>query len=84
MAISKTIEYKGLQVEGAYIKIKGIKFTSKTNMLLSIGIFSNSKAEESICIDARSCHFDINGDNPFAQGYEHIKTLEEFKDSKDV
>jgi|SaaInlStandDraft_4_1057021.scaffolds.fasta_scaffold235701_1 hypothetical protein len=34
--------------------------------------------------DIHTCVYDINGENPIKQAYEHLKTLPEFADAIDV
>lgn len=82
MAIMKNIELEnGIKVDGAYLRVE---FPSVTKDKLTFNLrkyVSTDKpffAEEVI-----ECKYDIEGDNPFKQAYEYLKTLEEFKDAED-
>ena len=83
MAISKDIEFKGINVKGAYITVRCPTIHAGNNMVSFVVHFSaapDSGAFDSIGIE---CGYDLLGDNPIAQAYEHIKTLFAFEGSID-
>ena len=81
MAIFKNIEFKGLVIEKAYCKIW--KFEGdKDTLAFGLSIQAN-KDSEVINSYTFLCSYDIEGNNPIAQAYEYLKTLEEFKDAED-
>ena len=83
MAIKKDIKLEsGILVNGAYCKVENITL-SKTIINFNIRKY----------VDINLPFFDethysvryvIDGKNPFAQAYEYLKTLNEFKDAEDV
>lgn len=83
MAIIKNIELEnGIKVDGAYLRVESPSITKDKIIFTVRKYVSIDKpffAEEVI-----ECKYDIDGDNPFKQAYDYLKTLEDFKDSKDV
>ena len=83
MAIIKNVELEnGIKVDGAYIRVESPSITKGKIIFTARKYVSIDKpffAEEVI-----ECEYDIEGDNPFKQGYDYLKTLDEFKDAKDV
>jgi hypothetical protein len=82
MALSKTITHKGITVQNAYHKVTGAQIT-KVNMSFDCTVFSTAGAEP-LVKDTYFCAYDLKGDNPIKQAYEHLKTLPEFFDAEDV
>ena len=82
MAISKNIELEnGIKVEGAYLRVE---FPSITKDTLTFSLRKYVKIDKPFFNEEIiSCEYDLDGDNPFKQAYEYLKTLEEFKDSVD-
>lgn len=81
MAISKNITFRGVEVAGAYIKVRSVTCT-KEHMEFQTEVKSSADAD---CLTGYvfSCSYDIGGSNPIAQAYEHLKTLPEFSDATD-
>ena len=83
MALVKNIELEnGIKVDEAYIRVESPSITKGKIIFTARKYVSTDKpffAEEVI-----ECKYDIEGNNPFKQAYEHLKTLDEFKDAKDV
>lgn len=81
MAISKTVELQnGIKVEAAYLRVE-FPSISKDKMRFTLRKYVNTDkpffVEEVI-----DCSYNIDGDNPFKQAYEYLKTLDEFKGSE--
>ena len=82
MALSKTIDYKGVTIADAYHRVWAVTL-SKTEISFGLGVHASADAD---MIDSTShtCAYDIAGDNPIKQAYEHLKTLPEFAGAADV
>lgn len=82
MALSKTTTFKGVTVSDAYHRVWGVTLTKDT---ISFGCGIHASGETNM-IDSisYSCAYDIAGDNPIKQAYEHLKTLPEFAGAADV
>ena len=88
MALTKTVDFKGISVADAYVKIESavvmrnsdneficrLTFVEKVNRE-SLEYF-NDLTEEFL--------FDLNGANPLTQGYAFIKTLTRYEGAVDV
>lgn len=83
MALKVTKELdSGIVVEDAYCRVSSIGSLDKEIMIVVIqhSIDSTSKA---FTINSISIPYDIEGENPIAQAYEHLKTLPEYSDAVD-
>lgn len=82
MAIMKNIELEnGIKVDGSYLRVE---FPSVTKDKLTFNLRKYVEANKSFFSEETiTCDYDINGENPFVQAYEYLKTLEEFKDAED-
>lgn len=82
MALSKTVEFKGVSINSAYHRVWNVLVT-KDVIKFGVGIYANSNSE---MLDsfAYQCAYDLNGANPIKQAYEHLKNLPEFADATDV
>ena len=69
-----------LSANDIIVKVDHI-YGNKNNISFSIVLY-----KDNIAFDTKSYSFTpiIDGDNFIKQAYEYLKTLEEFKDSKDV
>lgn len=83
MAIKKTVHAKfGIEVKDAYHRVENLSLTSKEKMTFQVR--SRVTAENAIFDEALyECVYDINGANPIAQAYAHLKTLPEFSAAVD-
>lgn len=72
-----------ISIENTYLKITNIS-GCKASIICHYNIFKSKK--ELICITTGSFEFvpTLEGDNFIKQAYEHLRTLEEFKDVEDV
>ena len=87
MAIQKTVEFKGIIANDAYIKIAWAKLykNSITNKLICwISVEEKSQpVGEPFNTFELDFEFDTSWSNPLVQGYLHLKTLPEFTDAID-
>jgi hypothetical protein len=81
MALNININYKGIQVNNAYLKVFQIQGDKSR---ISFGL-KYSASSESSAFDSKTFEFDYNidGENPIKQAYEHLKTLPEFSGATD-
>jgi hypothetical protein len=82
MALSKTITFKGITVNDAYLKVWQIQ-GDKTEINFGLGYFASADSE---MFDSKTftMAYDIEGDNPIKQAYTYLKTLSDFADAGDV
>jgi len=81
MALKKEFIFKGITLKDCYIKICSFQ-GDKTSMFVSLGYYAN-KENEKIENKNFSFAYDLNGANPIAQAYNHLKTLPEFAGATD-
>jgi len=83
MALSKTLETQfGITIEDCYLRVEGVSVTTSTLTFILRKYVSADKPffdNESF-----TCAYDMSGDNPIKQAYEHLKTLPEFEGTTDV
>lgn len=82
MALQKTVEFNGIQVQDAYIKISEFS-GSKTRITFKVAT-SASSGEPAFKKEAYTCTYDIDGENPIRQAYEFLKVQPEFAGATDV
>lgn len=83
MAIKKTVQTDfGFNVSDAYHRVEGVQIVGKDKISFQLrasvdGVFPHFSDK------SYTCAFDINGENPISQAYDHLKTLPEFSDAVD-
>lgn len=82
MALAKNTTFKGLTVENAYHRVFGVSI-NKDEMSFGLGAHASANAEM-LDQTSHTCAYDIAGENPIKQAYEHLKTLPEFAGAADV
>lgn len=83
MALTKTIQLPtGITVENAYNRVANVSIIGKDRVRFSLTahVDAGKIAFTSQEFDAP---YDMNGANPIAQAYGHLKTLPEFVDAQD-
>lgn len=82
MAIIKNVNLgNGIKVDSAYLRVENITL-DKTSMTFNVRKYVD-KTKSFFSEYYLTCPYNIDGENPFKQAYEYLKTLEEFKDSED-
>jgi len=83
MALAKTVStVYGFQAINAYHRVEGLSLESKTAMSFHVRSYAEKDKpffEESVL----SCAYTLGEKNPFAQAYEHLKTLPDFAGATD-
>jgi hypothetical protein len=82
MALSMTIGFRGIAVDDAYHRVDCVQVVAKSSLRISVGTYGNRNSEPLVVRDYVSA-YDIDGDNPIAQAYLHLKTLPEFAGATD-
>ncbi len=72
----------GITVPSCYSRVSSIVLTKKT-LLISVDYYADVETNP-FCTQSYSTEYNILGDNPLVQAYEHLKTLPEFADAEDV
>ncbi len=83
MALRQSVEFKGIQIPYAYIKVVTPQIQHGNDGVEFRVNYMSSKGAETFMTKTFECSYSMDGVNPIKQGYEHIKTLEEFAGSED-
>lgn len=84
MALSKTVTTEtGITVQNAYIRVSNIRVHGKQALVFDVCVHAD---ENSPAIEKRrgSSLYDMNGDNPFIQAYQHLKQTPDYFGAGDV
>lgn len=83
MALKKSVQTAfGVNVQDAYHRVEGVQLVAKNQITFRVrssvdGVFPHFDDV------GYKCEYDIQGDNPIRQAYQHIKTLPDFSDAID-
>lgn len=83
MAIKKQITtVHGIILNDAYHRVTALRMVGKVKIAFSLCVYADP---EKVSVEEHyfECDYDINGDNPIAQAYAHLKTLPEYADAVD-
>lgn len=83
MAITNTEVFKGITVNNAIIRIETVTLLPGRETMEIVVQFRASDEAPTFKGECFIAPYDIEGANPFAQGYAHLKTLPEFADATD-
>lgn len=84
MALQKTVVTpQGFEAADAYHRVENIVLQGKKNIAFSVCSYKNANISQTFAINSAFCAYDLNGDNPLAQAYKHLKTLPEFEGAQD-
>lgn len=85
MALKATVNFKGINVADAYVKV--VNFSGDKNSLAfqvgNYGPANESGERELFDSTHRSCDYALDGSNALQQAYTYLKTLPEFAGAKD-
>lgn len=83
MAIKKTINtVHGIEVLDAYHRVESVSLQGKDAISFHLRGYADPN-KPFVAEQVFSAPFDLNGTNPIAQAYAHIKTLPDFEGSVD-
>jgi hypothetical protein len=74
---------QGFNAVDAYHRVNGVSLIAKNRINFLIESFKDNNASIAFASEQYSCLYDLNGSNPIAQAYNHLKTLPEFSGAKD-
>lgn len=85
MALQKTMPTpQGFIATDAYHRVEGVSLPSKTELSFRVRSYKDEEEAVAFADHGYGCVYDMDGDNPIKQAYEHLKTLPEFADAADV
>jgi len=76
MALSQNIEINGIQLTNAYVKVENASVTKDS--LLAKVVWRAASNSAPIKNEGFSSSYNLSGENPIKQAYNHLKTLPEF------
>lgn len=83
MAIKKqVVTPHGFTVADAYHRVEDVTIIGKTKMNFSVKVYKETD-KEPFAASSFACAYDLEGGNPIAQAYTHLKTLPEFSGAID-
>lgn len=84
MALQKTVTTPyGIEVIDAYHRIECVQIVNKTSIVYHVRTYKDNTGLPFFNEVVLESYYDINGDNPIAQAYAHLKTLPEYADAVD-
>lgn len=83
MALKKTVETQfGTKIVDAYHRVENLRIVEKNKIAYQVNIYADIQFKP-IDNSIYESVYAIEGTNPIAQAYQHLKTLPEFDDAKD-
>jgi hypothetical protein len=73
MALSMAVDFKGIHIPNAYIKIASYR-GDKDVLAFTVSVHSSIE-HEALDVKNYDCTLDLEAGNPVKQGYEYLKTL---------
>ncbi|WP_334028919.1 hypothetical protein [Burkholderia orbicola] len=77
------VNFKGVKIQNAYLRVWNIEL-SQTRITFGLGVFASAESIDMIDSTRFDCDYDINGANPIAQAYAHVKSFPEYASAVDV
>jgi hypothetical protein len=82
MALTKTTNFFGIEIQDVYVRVASFK-GNKQNLVFEVQYFTDSQELQAFKTEANSCQLLLDDSNPIKQAYLHLKTLPEFADAVD-
>ena len=84
MALKKSVTTpQGFSAVDAYHKVGNVTIADKTRIVFNVEVTKSKEEKNVFSVLSFECAYRLEGNNPIAQAYEHLKTLPEFVDSND-
>jgi len=84
MALTKTqTTSHGFVAENSYLRVEGVRLETKNSLVFRVRSYKDESSVYHFADVEYSCAYDLEGKNPIAQAYEHLKTLSEFAEAQD-
>lgn len=85
MALQKTVmTLHDFEATDAYHRVEAAMLNTKTELGFHVRSYKSKDATVAFHDASYRCAYDIAGENPIKQAYEHLKTLPEFAGAADV
>jgi hypothetical protein len=85
MAIAKTVKTEqGFEAINAYHRVEGVRLNGKQSMSFQLRSYKDNSGLPAFADVSYQAEYNLAGDNPIKQAYEHLKTLPEFAGAADV
>tara|TARA_R110000868_G_scaffold63184_2_gene190437 strand:- start:113 stop:370 length:258 start_codon:yes stop_codon:yes gene_type:complete len=79
MALKKTVlTTHGFDAVDAYHRVEGVRLNGKTSLFFQVRSYKDDSGVPAFADASYDAAYSINGANPIAQAYEHLKTLPAF------
>lgn len=83
MALKLDVNYKGVVIKDAYVSVAVVTLgEDKSDMSFSVQTCAEASSEPLTYV-YKNTSYDMDGENPFKQAYEYLKTLPEFEGAVD-
>jgi hypothetical protein len=80
MALQMTVTTPhGFEATNAYHRVENVSLASKESIRFDVMSYKNAEAAAAFNAQSHLCAYDLSGDNPIKQAYEHLKSLNEFQ-----
>lgn len=84
MALSKTVRTpQGFDAQDAYHRVEGLQIKNKTTISYMVRSYKDDSGVPAFVDSPYESAYDLAGESPIAQAYEHLKTMPEFENAKD-
>jgi hypothetical protein len=84
MALQKTVNTPhGFEAVSAYHRVEGVRLQDKAAIAFQVRSYKSKDQDAAFSDAPYTCEYELDGLNPIAQAYLHLKTLEDFADAAD-
>jgi hypothetical protein len=84
MALKKIVlTEQGFEAVDAYHRVEGVRLNGKTSMSFQVRAYRDDSGVQAFADTAYDAAYNLNGADPIAQAYAHLKTLPEFAGAVD-
>jgi hypothetical protein len=84
MALKKSvITPQGFSAVDAYYKVGNVTIADKNRIVFNVEAAKSKEEKNIFSVLSFECAYRLEGNNPIAQAYAHLKTLPEFADAID-
>lgn len=78
MYLQKDMSFNGVTISPCYIVVGAISISADRNKMSFIVEYKSGIDADAFQSDCFTCDYYLDGENPEAQAYAHLKTLNEF------
>lgn len=83
MALLVDVDFKGIKVKKAYVSVDVAAIASDKTYVAFVASYRSSVDQEFFDQKTMQAPYRLDGDNPFTQAYDHLRTLPGFEDATD-